>query len=142
MALLLVYAGIPLVEQTEAHVLIGLLGLFLLLLLLGSSGSVSSVGSGGSTTSGGGGTGRGSHVSHQVLDVHALQGLGEQAGPVGLNADAGCLQDGGQLVGRDSDLIVSEDQCGINARQLVVGCHYFCFANFHKSPKGLSKLNK
>merc|ERR1719277_451891 len=135
------YAGYPLVKQTKAHVLVRLLRLFLLLLLLGLSRGGATSG-GGSCSSCRRGTGRAADVGHQLLDVDALQGLREQAWPVRLNTDASSLEDGGQLVSRDGDLIVSKDQCGINTRQLVVGSHYFCFTDFLKSPKGLSKMNK
>jgi len=88
-----------LVEQTEAHVVVGLVGLLLLLLflLLGLGGWSSGGGSGGSTSSRGG-TDSGSDVGDQVLDVDALQGLGEEAGPVGLHLDVGGLQDGVDLL--------------------------------------------
>ena len=44
--------GVRLVEQTEAHVLVGLLGGLLLLLLLGSVGGGSATGGSGATGSG------------------------------------------------------------------------------------------
>lgn len=88
-----------LVEQTEAHVVVRLVGLLLLLLLLllGLGGWSSGGGSRGSTT-GGSGTNSGSDVGDQVLDVDALQGLGEETGPVGLHLDVGGLQDGVDLL--------------------------------------------
>ena len=86
-----------LVKETESHVVVLLLGLFLLLLLLGLGGG--GVASGGGGTSGsGGGTNSGSNVGDELLDVGGLKSLGEEAGPEGLDGDAGGLQDGLDLL--------------------------------------------
>merc|ERR1719295_969603 len=95
-----------LVKQAEAHVIVLLLGLFLLLLLLGSLRS--------STNSG-------PNVGDQGLEVSRLQGLGEETRPVGLNVDTSSLEDGGDLLRGDCDVIVSEDKCGVDAGKLRVG---------------------
>merc|ERR1740123_2043014 len=97
-----------LVEQAEAHVIVFLLGLLLLLLLggLGSGRSrCSTTGSWGSATSGSSAD-AGSNVGDQGLEVGGLQSLGEEAGPVRLNLDTSSLEDGGDLLGGDGDVIV------------------------------------
>merc|ERR1719382_2203663 len=111
-----------LVEQAEAHVIVLLLGLFLLLLLLGglSSGS-SATSSRGSTSSSWSGANSGPNVGDQGLEVGRLQSLGEEAGPVGLNINTSSLEDGGDLLGGDSDVIVGEDKGGVDAGKLGVG---------------------
>merc|ERR1719188_1990737 len=78
---------VNLVEQSEAHVIVLFLGLFLLLLLLGglSSGSRGSTASSRSATSGGSGADSRAHVGDQGCHGCWLEGLGEEAGPVGLN---------------------------------------------------------
>ena len=91
------------VKETESHVVVLLLGLLLLLLLLGLLG-------GGSRSAGGGRAGRGgsagarADVGDELLDVDALERLGEEAGPVRLHLDLGGLEDGADLVtlGRES----------------------------------------
>merc|ERR1719391_530723 len=114
-----------LVEQAEAHVIILLLGLFLLLLLLGSlsSGRCSTASSGGSTSSGSSAN-SGPYVGDQGLEVSRLESLGEETGPVGLNVDTSSLEDGGDLLRGDCDVIVSEDKGGVDAGKLRVG-HLF-----------------
>merc|ERR1719510_2849850 len=104
-----------LVEQAEAHVIVLLLGLFLLLLFFGglsSGGRCSTTGSRGGTSSGSGAD-AGSNVGDQGLEVGRLQSLGEEARPVGLNVNTSSLEDGGDLLGGDCDVIVSEDQGGV-----------------------------
>jgi len=65
-----------LVEETETHILVGLLLLlFLLLLSRGVSGSTAS--SSGSATSSSGSTATGADVDQEVLDLLALKSLGE-----------------------------------------------------------------
>lgn len=86
-----------LVEETESHVVILLLGLFLLGLLLCLSGGSGVTGSGCGGSSGARAD-SGTDVGDQLLNVAALEGLGEQAGPVGLNIDLGGLQDGLNLL--------------------------------------------
>merc|ERR1719341_2239893 len=111
-----------LVEQAEAHVIVLLLGLFLLLLLLGGfSSSSSTTGSRGSTSSGGSGTNTGPYVGDQGLEVGRLQSLGEEARPIGLNINTSSLEDGGDLLRGDGDVIVSKDEGGVDAGKLRVG---------------------
>merc|ERR1719193_636169 len=115
-----------LVEQAEAHVIVLLLGLFLLLLLLGglsSGGRCSTTGGRGGTSSGSGADAR-PNVGDQGLEVGRLQSLGEEARPVGLNVNTSSLEDGGDLLGGDCDVIVSEDKGGVDAGKLRVG-HLF-----------------
>ena len=96
-----------LVEQAESHVVVRLLGLFLLGLLLGGGrGSTSGSGGGGGGRSSAGGTDSGSDVGEEVLDVDALESLGEEAGPVGLHVDLGGLQDGLNLLTGDGDVLI------------------------------------
>lgn len=87
-----------LIEETETHIgiLLFFLGLLLLLLLLGSGGGTSSGGGRGSGGSGGGTTTR---VGDQVVEVLASEGTSEDAGPVGLEGDAGGVEESGDLVG-------------------------------------------
>merc|ERR1719430_1744583 len=110
-----------LVEQAEAHVIVLLLGLLLLgllllLLLLGGLGS----GSRGSTT-GGSSTDARPNVGDQGLEVSGLESLGEEAWPVRLNLDTSSLEDGGDLLRSDSDVIVGEDEGSVDASKLRVG---------------------
>merc|ERR1719195_53308 len=107
---------VNLVEQSEAHVIVLFLGLLLLLLLLGGLSS----GSRGSTAGGSGADSR-AHVGDQGLQVGRLEGLGEEARPVGLNIDTGSLEDGGDLLGGDGNIVVSEDEGGVDAGELRVG---------------------
>ena len=62
-----------LVEETEAHVVVGLL--LLLSLLLGGSVLGSGARGGGTTSSGGSGTRAGADVQEELLDVLALESL-------------------------------------------------------------------
>merc|ERR1719187_276329 len=108
-----------LVEEAESHVVVLLLGLFLLLLflLLGGRSGGAAAGSGG----GGSGTARahaGADGGDEGLDVAAGQGLGEKAGPEGLHGHLSGLQDGGDLLTGDVDLVVGENECGVDAGQL------------------------
>merc|ERR1719348_2095670 len=103
-----------LVKQAESHVII----LFLLLwfLLLGSSsGSSLGGGSGSSTTGGGSSSDSRSNLGDQLLEVTALKGLGEEARPVGFELDSSSLEDGGDLLGCDGDVIVGENEGGVDA---------------------------
>merc|ERR1712115_642108 len=99
---------VNLVKQSEAHVIVLFLGLFLLLLLLGglSSRSRSSTTSSRSATSGGCSADSRAHVGDQGLQVGGLEGLGEEAGPVGLNIDTSSLEDGGDLLGGDGNVVI------------------------------------
>merc|ERR1719341_502639 len=108
-----------LVEQAEAHVIVLLLGLFLLLLLLGGLSSGSS--NRGSTSSSGGGANSGPYVGDQGLEVSRLQSLGEEARPIGLNINTSSLEDGGDLLRGDGDVIVSKDEGSVDAGKLGVG---------------------
>ena len=49
------------------------------------------------------GRGSGAQGSEEGPDVDAVEGLGEQRRPIRLNAHAGSLQDGGNLVRSDVD---------------------------------------
>merc|ERR1719244_247923 len=99
-----------LVEKSESHVVIGfLLRLFLLFFLGSLLGSGSSWSSTTSTCSGGGTDSR-SDVGDEILDADGLQALGEKARPERLYADVCGLQDGRDLLGGDSNVIVGEDQ--------------------------------
>ena len=88
-----------LVEKTKAHVVIGLLFGFLLLFFLLFLSSRGSGSTSGSSSSGGSRADSRSNVGDEVLDVAAFQALGKEAGPEGLNIDAGGLQDGGDFLG-------------------------------------------
>ena len=94
-ACLLIFCSIVVTEEV-AHVLVGFLLLWLLLLLLLGGGGGGSGGNGG--TSAGSGNGGGSDVREKLLDVLALEGLGEEAGPVWLDFVAGCLDHLSELV--------------------------------------------
>merc|ERR1719150_198615 len=113
---------VNLVEQSKAHVIVLFLGLFLLLLLLGglSSRSRGSTASSKGATSGGSSTDSRAHVGDQSLKVGRLEGLGEEAGPVGLNIDTSSLEDGGDLLGGDGNIVISEDEGGVDAGELRV----------------------
>merc|ERR1719370_581018 len=100
---------VNLVEQSEAHVIVLFLGLLLLFLLLGG---LSSRGRSGADSR--------AHVGDQGLQVSRLEGLGEEAGPVGLNIDTSSLEDGGDLLGGDGDIVISEDEGGVDAGELRV----------------------
>merc|ERR550519_2285091 len=116
-----------LVEQTESHIVIFLL-LFNLLFLLGWGitcsrclGSSSATGSRGSSYAA-------SDVGDQVLQVNRLESLGEESGPVRLEFDISCLEDGGQLLGGDGDIVISEDEGSVGASEFR-GRHFsasFC----------------
>merc|ERR1719510_273135 len=106
-----------LVEQAEAHVIVFLLGLLLLLFLLGGLSS----GSRCSTTGSRGGASARPNVGDQGLEVCRLQSLREEARPVRLYLDTSSLKDGGDLLGGDGDIIVSENEGGVNAGKLGVG---------------------
>merc|ERR1719382_843785 len=102
-----------LVEQAEAHVIVFLLGLLLLLFLLrGRSRGGTSGGSSANTRP---------NVGDQGLEVSGLQSLREEARPVRLYLDTSSLKDGGDLLGGDGDIIVSENEGGVNAGKLGVG---------------------
>ena len=47
--------------------------------------------------------------------------LGEEARPVRLNLNTGSLENGGDLLRGDSDVIVSEDEGSVDAGKLRVG---------------------
>merc|ERR1719433_1141257 len=104
-----------LVEKSESHVVIGFLLWFFFLFFFGSFlGSGSSWSSTTSTASSGGGTNSGSDVRNEVLDVYGLEALGEKARPERLHGNVSSLQDGTDLLGGDGNIIVSEDQGGVD----------------------------
>lgn len=51
-----------------------------------------------------------SNVADQVLNALLGKKLGEEAGPVGLDGDAGSLGDGDDVVGGDLEAVVGQDQ--------------------------------
>ena len=134
-------ASARLVEESESHVVVLLLGLLLLLLFLGGVAAGRGVTAGGGSGRGGG-PNAGADVGDQLLDVAALQGLGEEAGPVGLHLDLGGLQEGVDLLTlccrhwnndmkkssksiratySDGDVVVGEDEGGVDAGELGLG---------------------
>merc|ERR1719357_2431800 len=106
---------VNLVEQSEAHVIVLFLGLLLLPLLLGGLSSRSGATSGRSSAD------SRAHVGDQGLQVGGLEGLGEETRPVGLNIDTSSLKDGGDLLGGDGNIVIGEDEGGVNAGELRVG---------------------
>merc|ERR1712181_134253 len=111
-----------LVEQAEAHVVVLLRLLLLLLLLRGlSSGSRCSTTSSRGSSSSRSSANTGPNVGDQGLEVGRLQSLGEEAGPVGLNINTSSLEDGGDLLRGDGDIVVSKDEGGVDASKLRVG---------------------
>ena len=44
--------------------------------------------------------------------------LGEEAGPVGLELDSSSLEDGGDFLGGDGDIVIGEDERGVDAGEL------------------------
>merc|ERR1719374_161672 len=112
-----------LVKKTESHVVARLvLAFFLLLFLLGLSRS--SIGGGssrGSSTRSRSSSNSRANVGDQALNVSRLQGLGEEAGPVRLDINTSSLQDGRDFLRSHSNIVVSEDEGGVNASELVSG---------------------
>lgn len=53
----------------------------------------------------------------QITVVKVLY-LGEEAGPVRLEVDSSSLEDGGDLLGGDGDIVISEDEGGVDAGEL------------------------
>ena len=47
--------------------------------------------------------------------------LGEKSGPVGLKLTSSSLQDGGDLLSGDGDIVISQDEGGVAAGKLRVG---------------------
>merc|ERR1719340_9811 len=103
-----------LIEKAESHVIIFLL-LGLLLLGLGGGGGTTG---GSATSSGTGSSDTRADLGDQVLQVAALESLGEESGPVGLEVDSGSLEDGGDLLGGDGDVVIGEDEGGVHAGEL------------------------
>ena len=81
------------ITEEATHVDIGGF-LFLLLLLLCCGGG----GNGGTSGGGSSGNGGGADVGEELLNILALEGLGEEGGPVWLNLVAGCLDDLSELI--------------------------------------------
>merc|ERR1719322_1365343 len=103
-----------LVEETHAHVVVGLFLGLLLLFFLGGRGAATSAAGGGSSCDGTTATGR--HrgellgtLLEQLLEVLALEGIDNslEAGVVGLNADRG--KDGLDVLGRG--VLVAAEGC-------------------------------
>ena len=44
--------------------------------------------------------------------------LGEEAGPVRLEVNSSSLEDGGDLLGGDGDIVIGEDEGGVDAGEL------------------------
>ena len=47
-----------------------------------------------------------------------ISNLGEESGPVGLEVDSGSLEDGGDLLGGDGDVVIGKDEGGVHAGEL------------------------
>ena len=101
-------------QRTEAHVVI-LLFLFLLLLLwlllLGSRGSSSGLGWASGRRSGSGRSSTSAKAADQVVDLDALERVGEKTRPVRLDVIAGSLEDGAQLIA-----LFPHHQCKLNSK--------------------------
>merc|ERR1719232_170886 len=106
---------IRLIEKPESHIIIFLLlRLFLL--------SRSCFSSRGSTTcsSRGGSSSRcradtRPNSGDEGLQVTGLQSLGKESWPVRLNLDTGRLEDGGDLLRGDGNIIIGQDQGSVHA---------------------------
>lgn len=97
-----------LVEQPEAHVVVGLL-LSFLLFLFGLLGSGATSDSGGASRSGTSGTSR--ELGQESIDVLSVKSLGEQLGPDGLNArDTSSLGQSEKVVSGDFNLSIGKDE--------------------------------
>merc|ERR1719323_2248102 len=92
-----------LVKKAESHVIIFLLFLFLLLFLLRSS--LSSATSSSDSRS---------NLGDQLLQVTSFKSLSEESWPVGLKVNYSSLEDGGDLVRSDGDIIISEDESSVD----------------------------
>merc|ERR1719323_2667562 len=101
------------IKEAESHVII----FFLLLrfLLLGSC-SWSSLGSssGSSSSSSWGSSDSGPDLGDQVLQVTALKGLSEETWPVWFEFNSSRLEDGGDLLRCDGDVVIGEDEGGVD----------------------------
>lgn len=97
--------GTNLSEQTESHIVIGLLGFFFLLFDGGRGGTTSGFNSG-------------SYVGDQILDVDVFEGLDKQTEPVGLDVNVGGLQDGRDFLIGHSHIVVDEDQRRVRTTSL------------------------
>merc|ERR1712038_1481600 len=103
-----------LVKKTESHVIIGFFLRLFFLFFFGSLLSSGSSWSSSTTTCSGCGTNSRSDVGDEILDVDGLEALGEKAGPERLHANISGLQDGGDLLSGDCNVIVGEDQGGVD----------------------------
>merc|ERR1719189_2271654 len=116
-----------LIEEPESHVVIlllfALLLLSLFLLLLRWS----------SAASGGSGAGTGPDTGDEALDVARLESLGEETGPVGLDIHTSSLENGGNLLGRYGDIVVSQDEGGVDTGEFRVGHFKFLLVGFSAS---------
>merc|ERR1711931_151153 len=105
-----------LIEEREAHIVVGsrfVATVCLFFLFFSGSGFLRRRCSGSSSTASRGschGRRRRSQVTQERSDVHAVQGLSEERGPVGLDRNASSFQKGGDLVGGDGDAVIVKDQ--------------------------------
>uniref|UniRef100_A0A8D9AJB3 Actin, cytoplasmic 3 n=1 Tax=Cacopsylla melanoneura TaxID=428564 RepID=A0A8D9AJB3_9HEMI len=103
-------------QQTKAHVIIrSLVRLFLLLLVLLGFCSRGSSSCGNWSSSSWCSTGTRSYIADQFLHVDAFQSLGKQTRPVWFNVNIGCLQNGLDFLSCDGDIVINQDECGVNA---------------------------
>ena len=75
---------------------------------------------GGSGSGGGASSGGGTGVAEEVSDVLALEGLGEEAGPVSFNGVAGGGDDLVQFLFSDFELSVVEEERCVGASEFIV----------------------
>merc|ERR1719410_455831 len=95
-----------LIEKAESHVIIFLLflGLRFFLLFLGGC---STSGSRGSASSG-------SNLGDQILEVTVLKSLGKESWPVWLEFNTSSLEDRGESVSGDRNIVISEDESSVD----------------------------
>merc|ERR1712038_2202578 len=105
-----------LIEEAESHVVIGFfLWLFFFLFFLFFSCS--------STASCWGSTYARTYVGDEILDVAAFKSLGKQSWPVWFYINACCLEDGLDFFSSDGNIIVGQDECGVDTCKFAV-CHF------------------
>merc|ERR1711970_954290 len=105
-----------LVKETEAHIVVfrfrGAFFLFLDFLFFGGTTSGSSA-----TSSSGARANTGANVGDQFTDIDVLECASEKRWPERLELDIRSLEDGGDLVSGDLDVIIIEDKSGVGACQ-------------------------